>query len=85
MLRSSAAALQQEYEKLAGKSGSQSREQFRAVLANVLEKRLFYIPSFKIYNGVAGFFDYGPPGEAPMRGQERNAWTARLGVSVHQY
>ena len=56
--------LEQEYEKLAGKGGSQSREQFRAVLANVLEKRLFYIPSFKIYNGVAGFFDYGPPGEA---------------------
>lgn len=27
-----------------------------------LERRLFYIPSFKIYNSVAGFYDYGPPG-----------------------
>lgn len=24
--------------------------------------RLFIIPSFKIYGGVAGLFDYGPPG-----------------------
>ena len=56
----------QEYEKVAGgKGSSQSREQFRAVLTNVLEKRLFYIPSFKIYNGVAGFYDYGPPGGYP--------------------
>jgi len=23
---------------------------------------LFYIPSFKIYGSVAGFYDYGPPG-----------------------
>ena len=28
----------------------------------VLERRLFYIPSFKIYGSVAGFYDYGPPG-----------------------
>ncbi|KAK7279346.1 hypothetical protein RJT34_24395 [Clitoria ternatea] len=27
----------------------------------MLECRLFYIPSFKIYRGVAGLFDYGPP------------------------
>lgn len=30
--------------------------------ANVLERRLFYVPSFKIYGSVAGFYDYGPPG-----------------------
>jgi glycyl-tRNA synthetase len=30
--------------------------------AGVLERRLFYIPSFKIYGAVAGFYDYGPPG-----------------------
>lgn len=30
--------------------------------ANTLERRLFYIPSFKIYGSVAGFYDYGPPG-----------------------
>eukprot|EP00955_Chlamydomonas_euryale_P007162 75816-Chlamydomonas_euryale.AAC.6 len=30
--------------------------------SGVLERRLFYIPSFRIYNSVAGFYDYGPPG-----------------------
>lgn len=30
--------------------------------AGVLERRLFYMPSFKIYGSVAGFYDYGPPG-----------------------
>jgi glycyl-tRNA synthetase len=30
--------------------------------ANTLERRMFYIPSFKIYGSVAGFYDYGPPG-----------------------
>ncbi len=29
---------------------------------NVLERRLFFIPSFKIYGSVAGFYDFGPPG-----------------------
>jgi len=27
-----------------------------------MERKLFTIPSFKIYGGVAGFFDFGPPG-----------------------
>jgi len=31
-------------------------------MLNVMERRLFFIPSFKIYGGVAGFYDYGPPG-----------------------
>lgn len=30
--------------------------------SNALERRLFYIPSFKIYGSVAGFYDYGPTG-----------------------
>jgi hypothetical protein len=30
--------------------------------STLLERRLFYIPSFKIYGSVAGFYDYGPPG-----------------------
>lgn len=38
------------------------REAFRALLTNVLERRLFFLPSFKIYGGVAGFYDFGPPG-----------------------
>jgi len=28
----------------------------------LLERRMFYVPSFKIYGAVAGFYDYGPPG-----------------------
>lgn len=39
-----------------------SKEAFRQAVANTLERRLFYIPSFKIYRGVAGLYDYGPPG-----------------------
>ncbi|XP_022737932.1 glycine--tRNA ligase, mitochondrial 1-like [Durio zibethinus] len=39
-----------------------SREAFRQAAVNALERRLFYIPSFKIYRGVAGLYDYGPPG-----------------------
>lgn len=39
-----------------------NREAFRVVVANTLERRLFYVPSFKIYGGVAGLYDYGPPG-----------------------
>eukprot|EP00877_Chromochloris_zofingiensis_P008693 jgi/Chrzof1/4077/Cz13g19110.t1 len=30
--------------------------------SSTLERRMFYIPSFKIYGSVAGFYDYGPPG-----------------------
>ncbi|XP_057970300.1 glycine--tRNA ligase, mitochondrial 1-like [Malania oleifera] len=38
------------------------REVLFQALTNTLERRLFYIPSFKIHGGVAGFYDYGPPG-----------------------
>ncbi|GAV70839.1 tRNA-synt_2b domain-containing protein [Cephalotus follicularis] len=31
-------------------------------VVNMLGRRLFYIPCFKIYRGVAGLHDYGPPG-----------------------
>ncbi|XP_019170112.1 PREDICTED: glycine--tRNA ligase, mitochondrial 1-like [Ipomoea nil] len=41
---------------------AQNREAFRQAVTNTLERRLFYIPSFKIYRGVAGLYDYGPPG-----------------------
>ncbi|KAI3745180.1 hypothetical protein L1987_58286 [Smallanthus sonchifolius] len=39
-----------------------SRDAFRQAVVNTLERRLFYIPAFKIYGGVAGLYDYGPPG-----------------------
>ncbi|KAJ8759380.1 hypothetical protein K2173_006900 [Erythroxylum novogranatense] len=45
-----------------GSDGAVNREAFRQGVVNTLERRLFYIPSFKIYRGVAGLFDYGPPG-----------------------
>ncbi|KAL1820761.1 hypothetical protein ACET3Z_015630 [Daucus carota] len=41
---------------------AQNREGFRQAVLNTLERHFFYKPSFKIYRGVAGFFDYGPPG-----------------------
>lgn len=39
-----------------------SKEVFRAKLANTLERRMFYVQSFRIYGGVSGLYDYGPPG-----------------------
>jgi glycyl-tRNA synthetase len=42
--------------------GSVNKEAFRQAVVNTLERRLFFIPSFKIYRGVAGLYDYGPPG-----------------------
>lgn len=32
------------------------------VLDSMLRRRLFYTPSFEIYGGVSGLYDYGPPG-----------------------
>ena len=46
----------------AGDEQAKEKENFRAKLGGALEQRLFYIPSFKIYGGVAGLYDYGPPG-----------------------
>ncbi|OVA09688.1 Aminoacyl-tRNA synthetase [Macleaya cordata] len=43
-------------------SNGVSKEVFRQTLVKTLQSRLFYIPSFKIYRGVAGLYDYGPPG-----------------------
>lgn len=34
----------------------------RTRLEELCKKRFFYAPSFSIYGGVAGLFDYGPPG-----------------------
>jgi len=48
--------------KEAGNAEAKAKEEFRAKLGQLLEGRLFYIPSFKIYGGVAGLYDYGPPG-----------------------
>lgn len=34
----------------------------RDVLDSMLRRRMFYTPSFDVYGGVKGLFDYGPPG-----------------------
>ena len=34
----------------------------RPGLENVMKRRFFVVPSFEIYNGVAGLYDYGPTG-----------------------
>ncbi|ORX62865.1 glycyl-tRNA synthetase [Hesseltinella vesiculosa] len=38
----------------------------RPALEQLITKRFFYAPSFQIYGGVAGFYDYGPTGCALM-------------------
>ncbi|KAK9827950.1 hypothetical protein WJX81_000021 [Elliptochloris bilobata] len=61
-LKASAQAKQEAYADVAGKAAGQSKEAFRAAMAETLQRRMFYVPSFKIYGAVAGFYDYGPPG-----------------------
>ncbi len=34
----------------------------RQALDSLMRRRLFYTPSFEIYGGVSGLYDYGPPG-----------------------
>lgn len=36
----------------------------KSKLETVLLRRFFFAPSFEIYGGCAGFYDYGPPGSA---------------------
>ncbi|KAI7843806.1 hypothetical protein COHA_002704 [Chlorella ohadii] len=64
---------QKAYEDATGKTAGANKEAFRAAMTNALERRLFYIPSFKIYGSVAGFYDYGPPGCA-MKQNVTQTW-----------
>ena len=34
----------------------------RVGLENVMKRRFFVVPSFQIYNGIAGLYDFGPTG-----------------------
>ncbi|XP_024519019.1 glycine--tRNA ligase, mitochondrial 1 [Selaginella moellendorffii] len=45
-----------------GTSSQASGKRFREAVTNALERRMFFTNSFGIYGGVAGLFDYGPPG-----------------------
>lgn len=35
----------------------------RVETEKILKSRFFLAPSFSIYGGIAGFYDYGPPGK----------------------
>lgn len=63
-LKAAATKMQQEYdactEAVAGTF--RSKDEFRAAMVNAAERRMFYVPSYRIYGSVAGFYDYGPPG-----------------------
>ena len=76
-LKLSAETAQAAYEAVAGRTSASSAEAFRAAVANALERRLFYLPSFKIYGAVAGFYDYGPPGCA-VKANITQAWRAHF-------
>ncbi|KAJ5888925.1 hypothetical protein N7495_008966 [Penicillium taxi] len=50
--------------KMATVSTKTGQDVDRAVLESMLRRRMFYTPSFEIYGGVSGLYDYGPPGTA---------------------
>lgn len=41
---------------------NESQKYDRVGLENVMKRRFFVVPSFLIYNGVAGLYDFGPTG-----------------------
>mmetsp|Transcript_19459 Transcript_19459/g.32715 ORF Transcript_19459/g.32715 Transcript_19459/m.32715 type:complete len:686 (-) Transcript_19459:445-2502(-) len=55
---------QSEENAAAGGGGKINKETFRKNLSATLESNMFFMPSFKIYGGVAGLYDYGPTGAA---------------------
>ncbi|KAJ3064911.1 Glycine--tRNA ligase 1, mitochondrial [Podochytrium sp. JEL0797] len=59
---------------LAARMAKSNTKKFdRGALEEMLLKRFFYAPSFAIYGGVAGLFDYGPPGTA-LQNNMINIW-----------
>ncbi|KAL2935543.1 Glycine--tRNA ligase mitochondrial 1 [Bienertia sinuspersici] len=61
-LKMEKSSIEEELQSIVKSNGGDSKETFRQNLINTLERKLFYVPSFKIYGGVAGLYDYGPPG-----------------------
>ena len=48
--------------RLAAATEGDAKDAFpRALLDDQLKRRMFIVPSFEIYGGVAGFYDFGPP------------------------
>lgn len=55
-------SIEEKLQAIVKSNGGDSKEAFRQSVLNTLERKLFFVPSFKIYGGVAGLYDYGPPG-----------------------
>lgn len=49
----------------------------RSKLEDLLKRRFFFVPSFEIYGGVAGLYDYGPSGCA-MEANMINIWKSHF-------
>ncbi|KAI8920193.1 hypothetical protein DFJ77DRAFT_507576 [Powellomyces hirtus] len=55
-------ALKEQFKQLSLLDDGEGSKFDRASLESLLLKRFFYAPSFEIYGGIAGLYDYGPPG-----------------------
>jgi glycyl-tRNA synthetase len=56
-----------------GGKGDQSGKELNEPLMALAKRRGFIYPSYDIYGGVAGFYDYGPLG-APLKHNIENCW-----------
>ncbi|KAI0075606.1 glycyl-tRNA synthetase [Panus rudis PR-1116 ss-1] len=54
----------------------------KARLEQTLISRFFYAPAFEIYGGVAGLYDYGPPG-ASLQANIINEWRKHFIIEDH--
>lgn len=43
-------------------AGKDATKAFRAGFEDLMLRKFFYVPSFEIYGGVGGLYDFGPPG-----------------------
>ena len=59
-------------EALAGSDNAMSAED-RVLLDDLLLRRMFVVPAFEIHGGVAGLYDFGPPG-CSLKDNVINAW-----------
>ncbi|KAF8650731.1 hypothetical protein AX16_005104 [Volvariella volvacea WC 439] len=48
----------------------------------LLNRRFFYAPAFEIYGGVAGLYDYGPPGSS-LQANIINEWRKHFIIEEH--
>ncbi len=55
------------------KEKSKTQKYDRNGLENVMKRRFIVVPSFLIYNGVSGLYDFGPTGVA-LKNNIENFW-----------